>query len=299
MAKNKGYTMDNLLKGAMSQKEREEGIVIKKESDLRNDIIIKPELKKLIPPLSIDEQAKLKDSIKKEGCRDPLVLWEQNNGEYILIDGHNRYQICMDLNIEFKVVVQNFDSIDAVKDWMIDNQLGKRNVTNETKSYLRGMQYAREKRKSGSKSEDGTTADRLALIHKVNEKTIKRDEKYAIALQKMTGDNEILRWKILNRDITVPKTNLMDLADEEETILRKVGEKLALTEDWNKAIKELTPPKEPIILSKVEKNIQTLKKNVIKEINKAIEEKNIDNLTEAERLIALLKIEMSYTKENG
>ena len=52
---------------------------------------------KLIPPLTDEEFKGLEDSIKIEGCRDALILW--NN---FIIDGHNRKKICDKYGIKFK-----------------------------------------------------------------------------------------------------------------------------------------------------------------------------------------------------
>ena len=53
------------------------------------NLTIDPEFKNLIPPLTSEEYAGLEESILAEGCRDSLVAWHG-----ILIDGHNRYEIC-------------------------------------------------------------------------------------------------------------------------------------------------------------------------------------------------------------
>jgi len=87
------------------------------------EIIIDKEYSELMPPLSTDAFSKLKKSIINEGCRDPLVLWDN-----VLLDGHNRYRICMENNIIFKRVEKNFESRELAKVWIIDNQLGKRNL---------------------------------------------------------------------------------------------------------------------------------------------------------------------------
>ena len=44
-----------------------------------NQLIINPEFQYLIPPLSLDELGALEASIKQEGCRDPLVAWNNTN----------------------------------------------------------------------------------------------------------------------------------------------------------------------------------------------------------------------------
>ncbi|HEX7645346.1 MAG TPA: hypothetical protein VF472_24350 [Burkholderiaceae bacterium] len=94
-------------------------------------ITINEELRKFIDPLMESERAMLERSLLAEGCRDPLVLW----GE-ILIDGHNRYEICRKHGIAFNTVQNDkFQSIEQVMLWMIDNQLSRRSVTD----FQRGM----------------------------------------------------------------------------------------------------------------------------------------------------------------
>lgn len=84
---------------------------------------IDSEFKSLIPPLTSEEFEKLEESILNEGCRDSLVVWQG-----ILIDGHNRYEICKKHNIEFSTVEREFEDRNDVIIWMIQNQLGRRNL---------------------------------------------------------------------------------------------------------------------------------------------------------------------------
>lgn len=92
-------------------------------------IRIDEEFKSLIPPLSADEYAQLEKNIVKDGIRDPLVVWPQDDGTEILIDGHNRWNIAAKHGgIPFKTVKMDFGVRDAVKLWIIRNQLGRRNL---------------------------------------------------------------------------------------------------------------------------------------------------------------------------
>ena len=86
-------------------------------------IVIDNEFRSLIPPLTDEEYDGLRDSILSEGCRDALVLWGDT-----LIDGHNRYEICSRHGIPFKTIQKDFDSRDAVIEWIILNQFGRRNL---------------------------------------------------------------------------------------------------------------------------------------------------------------------------
>jgi len=95
------------------------------------ELKIDKEFKDLIPPLTSDEYKTLENSLLNEGCRDMLITW---NGT--IIDGHNRYEICKKHNIHFEVEEINFKNKDDVKVWMIDNQKGRRNLTDGWKFEL-------------------------------------------------------------------------------------------------------------------------------------------------------------------
>jgi DNA modification methylase len=89
------------------------------------------ELESLIPPLSNEEFKQLERNILEEGIREPLITW---NG--ILIDGHNRYRIAQEHDINYVTVEKEFENINRVKEWMIHNQFGRRNLSNYQRSVL-------------------------------------------------------------------------------------------------------------------------------------------------------------------
>jgi len=92
---------------------------------------INNKFKNLIPPLEKEEYDTLKNSIISEGCREPLTLW---NGT--IIDGHNRYRICSQKGIKFKTMNKNFKNEGEAIIWMIDNQLGRRNISKYNRTIL-------------------------------------------------------------------------------------------------------------------------------------------------------------------
>ncbi len=89
------------------------------------EIKIDKEFKELIPKIGYEEFLGLEESIKKEGCRDPLVTWNS-----ILLDGHNRYKICKAHEITFKTKEIKIESREQAILWIINNQLGRRNISN-------------------------------------------------------------------------------------------------------------------------------------------------------------------------
>ncbi|MDO9352534.1 MAG: hypothetical protein Q7T55_02500, partial [Solirubrobacteraceae bacterium] len=101
------------------------------------DIVVNEELKAYIDPLTPDEYESLERSLLAEGCRDALVLWGD-----VLIDGHNRYDICKRHDIPFRTVQNtSFETLDDVMLWMIDNHLARRSVSD----FQRGVLALRKK----------------------------------------------------------------------------------------------------------------------------------------------------------
>ena len=80
--------------------------------------------KALIPPLSPEEYNQLEQNILAQGCRDPIVLWRGT-----IIDGYNRHEICTRHNIKYETIQLRLPSREAAKLWILDNQLGRRNLT--------------------------------------------------------------------------------------------------------------------------------------------------------------------------
>jgi hypothetical protein len=90
---------------------------------VRNDFVIDSEFRSLIPPLTKQEYEYLELNLDSDGCRDALVVW---NG--ILLDGHNRLEICKRLGIAYQVNEIGLPDRDAAKIWIINNQFGRRNL---------------------------------------------------------------------------------------------------------------------------------------------------------------------------
>ena len=94
-------------------------------------IEIKKEFKDLIPPLTKEEFKQLENNCMSEGIREKILTW---NG--FIIDGHNRYEIATRWDLDFETENKHFESEEAVKEWMILNQFGRRNLSNYQRSVL-------------------------------------------------------------------------------------------------------------------------------------------------------------------
>jgi hypothetical protein len=87
------------------------------------ELRINNKFKDLIPPLDFEEYENLRESLKNEGCRDSIIVW---NG--VIVDGHNRYELCKELRIPFNAFEKSFESEDDVLLWIMKNQLSRRNL---------------------------------------------------------------------------------------------------------------------------------------------------------------------------
>ena len=157
---------------------------------------INQKFKSLIPPLRVDEYDQLEQNLLDEGCRDPLVIWNDT-----ILDGHNRFEICTKHGIDFKTTPAPVYILteDDAEDWIDKNQLGRRNLTPDDFKLILGRRYNRMKKavpnpegvggKSGKivngQNDHQQTAERLAVEHGVSERTVRRAGKFAAAVEQV------------------------------------------------------------------------------------------------------------------
>lgn len=92
-----------------------------------NTIRIDEELENLLPKLEVEKYNLLRADIIKNGCVNPIIVW---NG--LIVDGHNRYRICKENNIEFKTKEMNFANKQEAMIWAWTTQKARRNVDDGT-----------------------------------------------------------------------------------------------------------------------------------------------------------------------
>ena len=80
--------------------------------------------KNLLPQMSSDEYDALRESIKQNGQRDPIIVNESNT----ILDGHMRNSVCVDLCIEPKVRVEHFSSVQEEIAYIIDVNIHRRHL---------------------------------------------------------------------------------------------------------------------------------------------------------------------------
>lgn len=175
------------------------------------ELLIDPELKNWIMPLREDEFAGLRENIRQYGCTQPLDVWRK-----IIVDGHNRYKICKELGIPFEVHEMDFSTREEAKDYMIMNQLARRNVTSEQRDYLMGKRYFETKSKDPFVPQNEATrkSEQIGEQFKVGHATVERAEKFAIAVDSIASNcGKDIRDKILSGDVQVTKSDVIRLAN--------------------------------------------------------------------------------------
>ena len=85
---------------------------------------ILPDLAELLPPLSGEQLAALEKDILQNGCYAPIIV----NEDLVVVDGHNRQQICTRHDLPYKMAVFAFDHLLEAKQWALDTQKGRRNL---------------------------------------------------------------------------------------------------------------------------------------------------------------------------
>ncbi|UHG94116.1 hypothetical protein [Spirosoma oryzicola] len=198
------------------------------EENIKNQILVLDKLRDLIPPLANDEYDQLQQNILKHGVKDPLTVWETTPAAaqvdtdtsplFVLIDGHNRYSICQQYKLDYRINLVRFSTLDEVKDYMIDYQLGRRNLTAEQTSYLRGLRYLQQKSmRGGNRAAENAQGDVAATLGKeygVSSRTIKRDADFAAGLEKLAPG---LKQDVLSGKKKLAKASINAIAKTEIT----------------------------------------------------------------------------------
>ena len=178
------------------------------------DLIIDPEVRADLPAPLPEELVLLEKSILAEGCRDVLVVWK---GHGIILDGHNRYEICNRLGVPFRYVEMEFGSREEALLWVANNQLGRRNLTEYQKKILIGKKLDLQKKLEGrpaaaklphSEGVSGETAERIAQEQGFSRATVERSADLYRSHQAIQGQSPETAQKLVTGEIRVPEKDI-------------------------------------------------------------------------------------------
>lgn len=206
-----------------------------------NALKVDPEFQGKIPPLTFEELEQLEKNIVNDGkVINPIIVW---NG--LIVDGHNRYAILQKHpDIPYTVHEKEFaDRYEAII-WICKNQLGRRNLSPEQKSYLIGKQYEAEKqvsfnrgnqytlaKKSGTSQNGkcqnhGWKCDQIAAENGISKNTVIRAEQFAKGVDTAEEISPGSRQKILSGTVKGTAKDIMALArtppEERPALVEKI-----------------------------------------------------------------------------
>jgi len=203
------------------------------------ELKIDPEFESLIPSLTEAEFKQLEENIVDDGeVLNPIITWQG-----VIIDGHNRWKIIQNNpGILFKTHELIFFDRYQAKEWILKNQLGRRNITNEQRLRLIGQMQENRKCKESFKGNQYTvkngevqnepnqkpksTAAQIAEEVGVSESTVKRAEKFSKGIDAIQSVSPEAAQKILKGGSGVTKAEVMSVPemddDEKEVFVDKI-----------------------------------------------------------------------------
>ena len=203
--------------------------------------------KDLIRPLTRQEYLQLEENILADGCRDPIAVWKG-----YIVDGHNRYEICRKHRIPFRTTEMSFSSREEAIMWICKNQLGRRNISDETRRYLIGIQYESEKLIAKKRNKKGwnqhiqssakkkaasiaghpdisdgnegknPTADRIAKDNHISHSTVQKYAQYSRAVDTIKKKCPELYPKLLSGNFKISQDRIIELAGYSAADIRKM-----------------------------------------------------------------------------
>ena len=195
-------------------------------------LVIDPEFRDKIPPLTEDEFTLLEENILSDGAVfSPLIVWDGT-----ILDGHNRYEIIQKHpELTYAVHKVSFANRYEAISWICKHQLGRRNLTPQQKKYLIGQRYEAEKmvdafhgnqhtseaRQSGAGQIDPhqnarhVTRSRIAQETGTTDSYVKRAEQFAKGVDAAEEALPGIKQEILTGAIKPPETAVAAVAKAE------------------------------------------------------------------------------------
>ena len=181
---------------------------------------INEKFKKHLFPLSTSELETLENNILLEGIKDPITTW---NG--FIIDGHNRYSIAVKHNLPYKLhTLDSFNSEEEVLEWMDNNQLGRRNLTDFQRDIIVGRLFNSIKNKIGKPTSDKERSDvKLSKTTGLSTGTINRAAKTFNDLNKIKTSDETLWNMLVNEEVKINKNDIETISQNIEIVNKAIA----------------------------------------------------------------------------
>jgi N6-adenosine-specific RNA methylase IME4 len=175
-----------------------------------HQITIDREFANLIHDLSPDEFQQLQRNILRDGCIEPLSVWE-HDGKLFLLDGHHRFKVCKEHSKPFQIVrIELADRAEAVL-WIVDKQTGRRTLCKfETIELLQPYHDAlrreskrRQEEAYKQRGEESSTLEPLHVDEVVAQKAGVSPRLYSMARSIIANGSQELKEQLRKEDLTI------------------------------------------------------------------------------------------------
>lgn len=243
---------------------------------------IDPEFRDKIPPLTEAEYDQLRENILADGeVYEPIVVW---NGT--IVDGHNRWKIVQSHpGLPYRLKQMHFADKWAAFDWMYKKQLGRRNLTEEQRTYLIGKMYEARKQSvgapvghAGSNQHTNANSDKMSKLASrkdvkagtageigkefgIDGKTVRRAEKFSRGVETLRSVSPEAAQKVLSGGAGVTKTTVSELAKADKETVQKIAAQIetgALVDNIKSSEKRKTKPRSTTDYAQARRNYQRI-----------------------------------------
>ena len=216
------------------------------------ELKIDPELRDLLPPLTSEEYKQLEKNIVENGFdrNFPIMEWQG-----FIVDGHNRYDICKKHNIEPIIGTLAYKTKEEVMEWMLDIQLGRRNLTPIQKIAITEKYrpiYEKQAKENQSKyygnqydGKSGLTPNLGEVQNRSNETNTKLSklagvgkETYRMGAKILNSGNEKLKQEVLSGEKSI-NAGYRELTGKKENKKEEVKNEIPSTS-------QIQPPKSKV-----------------------------------------------------
>ena len=209
-----------------------------------HELRVDPEFRDKIPPLTDAEFDQLRENILSDGeVYEPIVVW---NGT--IIDGHNRWRIIQEHpEIPYKIKEMEFADKWTAFEWMYRKQLGRRNLTEQQRSYMIGKMYEARKNGAGNKTsgrnangtfqsgqnvQDGLsrretkdgTAGQIGKEVGLDGRSVRRNADFSQGVDAIAEVSQEAAHKILDGKSTATKSAVSELKDATKEEVKQFAE---------------------------------------------------------------------------
>lgn len=195
------------------------------------------DFKGLIPPLNTEEYENLSLNIIVNGCLESIKVWRG-----YIIDGHNRYSICHEYDIDFSIEVIELNSKEDAVSWICANILTNREMPENFRRYLIGKKYYAEKTVGvmnitgtnqytidalDRKPHSGKTASKIGEEYHISHSTVNKYLQYAKSIDRLKTEYPDFAREILYEEIKISQDNLIELAKKSRGDIIRIIKKSA------------------------------------------------------------------------